>query len=308
MKNIIIVGSINMDIVAQMDKHPENGETVFGKKISFIPGGKGANQARAISRLEGKVALVGKVGKDQFGKSLLRSLNTDGINTGNIKISQNNTTGVALIGVDRQAENRIIIVSGANFDLSPKDISKIDLQKNTIAISQFEVPQNTIKAFFKKAKKAKAQTILNPSPTGKIPPDLLELVDYLIVNEHEFAYLSNTKKLQIDSASLAKNANRIVAIDQVIITTFGAKGSVAIKGSKVIKPTDLRKHFGAFEFRSTFVTRISPVKGGYELAGHGWGHGVGMCQEGAKYMAFRGKPYKKILRHYYPGAAIIDYE
>lgn len=224
-----------MDIVAQMDKHPENGETVFGKKISFIPGGKGANQARAISRLEGKVALVGKVGKDQFGKSLLRSLNTDGINTGNIKISQNNTTGVALIGVDRQAENRIIIVSGANFDLSPKDISKIDLQKNTIAISQFEVPQNTIKAFFKKAKKAKAQTILNPSPTGKIPPDLLELVDYLIVNEHEFAYLSNTKKLQIDSASLAKNANRIVAIDQVIITTFGAKGSVAIKGSKVIK-------------------------------------------------------------------------
>ncbi|MDP2866322.1 MAG: SpoIID/LytB domain-containing protein [Elusimicrobiota bacterium] len=79
-------------------------------------------------------------------------------------------------------------------------------------------------------------------------------------------------------------------------------------GSKVVKTTDLRKHFGAFEFRSTFVTRISPVKGGYEVAGRGWGHGVGMCQEGAKYMAFRGKPYKKILRHYYPGAAIIDYE
>lgn len=79
-------------------------------------------------------------------------------------------------------------------------------------------------------------------------------------------------------------------------------------GAKVVKTTDLRKHFGTFEFRSTYITRISPVKGGYELAGRGWGHGVGMCQEGAKYMAFKGKTYKRILRHYYPAAAITDYE
>ncbi|MBI4351497.1 MAG: SpoIID/LytB domain-containing protein [Elusimicrobia bacterium] len=76
----------------------------------------------------------------------------------------------------------------------------------------------------------------------------------------------------------------------------------------VVKTTDLRKRFGTFEFRSTLVGRISPVRGGYELAGRGWGHGVGMCQEGAKYMAMNGKPYRKILRHYYPGAAIVDYE
>ena len=80
------------------------------------------------------------------------------------------------------------------------------------------------------------------------------------------------------------------------------------KGPVAVKTTDLRKHFGTFEFKSTLVVRISPVKGGYELAGRGWGHGVGMCQEGAKSMAYKGKTYKKILRHYYPSAVIIDYE
>jgi len=80
------------------------------------------------------------------------------------------------------------------------------------------------------------------------------------------------------------------------------------RGSKTVQATEMRKRFGTFEFRSTYITSITPVKGGFELAGRGWGHGVGMCQEGAKYMALKGRPYKKILRHYYPGAAILDYE
>lgn len=80
------------------------------------------------------------------------------------------------------------------------------------------------------------------------------------------------------------------------------------KGQKVVSATEMRKRFGTFEFRSTYITSITPVKGGFELAGRGWGHGVGMCQEGAKYMANKGRPYTRILRHYYPGAAITDYE
>jgi len=79
-------------------------------------------------------------------------------------------------------------------------------------------------------------------------------------------------------------------------------------GPKVVQTTDMRKRFGTYEFRSTYITGVASVKGGYELTGRGWGHGVGMCQEGAKYMAQHGKPYKKILRHYYPSAAILDYE
>ncbi|HCC48590.1 MAG TPA: hypothetical protein DEQ38_10825 [Elusimicrobia bacterium] len=80
------------------------------------------------------------------------------------------------------------------------------------------------------------------------------------------------------------------------------------KGYKTVQATDMRKHFGTYEFRSTFITSITAVKGGYQLTGRGWGHGVGMCQEGAKYMANKGRPYTRILRHYYPGAAIVDYE
>lgn len=80
------------------------------------------------------------------------------------------------------------------------------------------------------------------------------------------------------------------------------------KGHKVVSATEMRKRFGTFEFRSTYITSITPVKGGFELAGRGWGHGVGMCQEGARYMANKGRPYTRILRHYYPGAAIVDYE
>ncbi|MHB0996065.1 MAG: SpoIID/LytB domain-containing protein [Elusimicrobiales bacterium] len=79
-------------------------------------------------------------------------------------------------------------------------------------------------------------------------------------------------------------------------------------GNFTIKASDMRKRLGTREFRSTLITRISPVKGGYELAGRGWGHGVGLCQDGAKYMAYKGRTYKRILRHYYPGAAILDYE
>ncbi|OIO02221.1 MAG: hypothetical protein COX65_03475 [Elusimicrobia bacterium CG_4_10_14_0_2_um_filter_56_8] len=80
------------------------------------------------------------------------------------------------------------------------------------------------------------------------------------------------------------------------------------KGTKTVLANDMRKRFGTFEFRSTYITGISRVKGGYEVSGRGWGHGVGMCQEGAKYMALKGRPYKRILRYYYPGASITDYD
>lgn len=235
MKSIIIAGSINMDIVAQLDVHPKKGESVFGRKISYIPGGKGANQARAISRLGGKVRLIGKVGKDEFGKNLIKSLKRDGIETQDIKISQNIGSGVAVITVDKKAENRIIVVSGSNFDFSPNDLKPIKLQPNNIAISQFEIPKSTIKAFFQKAKKANCLTILNPSPIAKIPTDLLKIVDYLIINQQEFAYLSKIRKPQIESPTLAKFTSKIASKNQTIIVTFGSSGSVMIQGQKVIK-------------------------------------------------------------------------
>src|SRR3989344_4339043 len=122
MKNRIIAGSINMDIVVNLNKYPEKGETVIGKNLSFIPGGKGANEARAIARLGKKVTLIAKVGADGFGKTLIRSLTKDRVDTTRIKISNKNQSGTAIIGVDKNAENRIIVLPAANFDLEIGDI------------------------------------------------------------------------------------------------------------------------------------------------------------------------------------------
>ncbi len=240
MKNIIIAGSINMDIVTKVNKNPQSGESVFGNKISYIPGGKGANQSRAVSRLGGKAKLIAKVGNDQFGKILIDSLKKDDIETQDIKISKNHNSGVAVITVDKFAQNRIIIVSGSNFDLIPKDIASAPIKQNAIAISQFEIPKNTIEAFFKKAKGANCLTILNPSPLGKIDQDLLSLVDFLIINEVEFAQLTKIKKPQITSQNLGKYASKFARSDQTIIVTFAEKGSVAIKDQTVTKVAAFR--------------------------------------------------------------------
>lgn len=235
MKNIIIAGSINMDIVSTLDKYPEGGETVPGKTISYIPGGKGANQARAISRLGARVRLVGKIGKDNFGKTLIESLNKDGVSTKEIKISQNNHSGTSIIGVDKTGENRIIFVPGSNFDLTPKDLSHIKFQQGEFAISNFEIHKNTVTDFFTKAKKAGCITILNPSPIYKMPSDFLKLVDYLIINEHEFKFLSQSNDSQIESTLLLKTAKELFGKNQTLIVTFGSKGSAAIQGNNVTK-------------------------------------------------------------------------
>lgn len=235
MKKITIAGSINMDIVIQLDRFPEGGETVFGKKLLFIPGGKGANQARAIARLKAEVRLIGKVGSDDFGKDLVNSLSRDGVDTKEVKISQNKTSGAALIGVDKTAENRIIIIPGANFDLLPKDVSQINLEEHQIALSQFEIPKDTIKKFFGKAKSAKCITILNPSPIDKIPKEILSLVDYLVINEYEFEYMFGYKNIRTHKSQLPKITSRLLNKDQTLIITLGHLGSVAVKSNAVVQ-------------------------------------------------------------------------
>lgn len=234
MKNIVIAGSINMDIVINLDKYPEKGETVSGEKISFIPGGKGANEARQIARLGKKVTLIGKVGSDDFGKTLIQSLAGDGVDTKEIQISKKDTSGISTIGVDKKAENRIIYTPGANFDLTPSDI-KHNFRSGDFALSHFEIPTKTADYLFSRAKKANAKTILNPSPIHQMTQEFLEKVDYLIINEHEFTYLSKEKP-KIDSKKLTRTANKLLrGKNQVMVVTLGQKGSLAIQGSKVIK-------------------------------------------------------------------------
>jgi len=244
MKNITVFGSINMDIVAIVDRYPEKGETVYGKKLSFIPGGKGANQARCIARLGAKVRLIGKVGKDEFGKTLLGSLEKEGIKT-KISVSGNSTSGIAIIGVDSKAENRIIITPGANFDFSAKDFANINFAKGEFVLSNFEVPKAAVHACFLKAKAAGATTLLNYSPLEILDKDIASLTDFMIINEHELAVLSGIS--ETSNTSLIKAAENIVNKNAVLIVTFGAQGSIAVKNGKVTR-------IGAFKVKTVDTT------------------------------------------------------
>lgn len=232
MKNITVFGSINMDIVVNLERYPEKGETVYGKKLSFIPGGKGANQARSIARLGTKVTLIGKVGKDEFGKTLLGSLDKEGIKT-RASISENSTSGVAIIGVDNRSENRIIVTPGANFDFSAKDFADINFAKGDLVLSNFEVPKAAVKACFLKAKESGAITLLNYSPLEILDKDITSLTDFIIINEHELAVLSSTRPYSDES--FIKAANKITAENATLIVTLGRKGCVAIQGKNVIR-------------------------------------------------------------------------
>jgi len=236
MSNIIIAGSINMDIVTKAEHLPRPGETVFGNELHYIPGGKGSNQAVAASRLGESVYLVGKLGKDMFGQSLTNFLRNEQLKLDFLFYSDTHPTGVALIAVDGQSENSIIVVSGSNYQLSENDIENVNIGKNDVVVSVFEIPQPTIKHIFQKAHQANAKTILNPAPAAQFIDGLLATVDYLIVNETELAFFSNQDQVSDDIEITAQYAKQIRHhSDQTMIVTMGVKGIVCISGDQIIQ-------------------------------------------------------------------------
>lgn len=236
MGKILVAGSINMDIVAKMAHLPRAGETVFGDELHNIPGGKGSNQAVAASRLGENVYLVGKLGRDVFGKSLAVFLEEEQLNLDYLLYSETHPTGVALINVDQQSENSITVISGSNFQLSEQDVEQIKMEESDVAVSVFEIPQHTILHLFKKAKQAKAKTILNPAPANPFIDELLETVDYLIINETELAFYSQHDEVSEDMESIRQNAFALCKKPgQTIIVTLGAKGVICVSGEDVIQ-------------------------------------------------------------------------
>ncbi len=224
MGRIIVAGSINMDVVSRMERMPKAGETIFGDELHFIPGGKGANQAVAASRLNGRVSFLGRVGEDDFGRLLYNFLKRENIDVSAIRHTKDVPTGTAIIWVNRNAQNSIVVIPGSNGKVSEKDIEALGISQADIVLSQFEIPLDTVFALFKRAKGAGATTILNPAPAIKCPEELLKLTDYLIVNEHEAAFFAGgetTDKLE----EIADYSNKIKKNkDQVIIITLGANG------------------------------------------------------------------------------------
>src|SRR5882757_9352270 len=184
MGRVFVAGSINMDVVATADRHPKVGETVAGKAVLYFPGGKGANQAVAAAKLGAPTTLIGRLGTDAFGAQLRTFLAAQGVDLAFVKDTAEAHTGTALITI-ANADNTIVVVPGANALVSIEDVGAPVLANGDVAVSQFEIPQPTISAFFKRARAAGATTILNPAPATWFGPQLLDLVDILVLNETE---------------------------------------------------------------------------------------------------------------------------
>ncbi len=189
-KRIVVVGSINLDLVAATQRIPIAGETVAGQTFQTFPGGKGANQAVAAGRLGGSVSMIGKVGTDAFGAQLRKSLEQSNVNINAVDVVPG-SSGVALITTDANAENAIIVVPGANAQLSPADLAAhIALIRSAgIILTQLEIPLETVEYLAQIATKERIPLVLDPAPAKLLPAPLLKRVDWLTPNETETGLL-----------------------------------------------------------------------------------------------------------------------
>ncbi|MBH5388286.1 ribokinase [Bradyrhizobium diversitatis] len=235
MGRVFVAGSINMDVVATADRHPRVGETVAGRQVLYFPGGKGANQAVAASRLGARTTLIGRLGKDSFGGELKAFLGGQGIDLGYVKDTAEAHTGTAIITV-AEADNTIVVIPGANGLVGADDVEVVPLLAGDVAVSQFEIPLLTIAAFFRRARAAGATTVLNPAPAQAMSRELLALVDILVLNETELGFLAGSGLSENDEAT------RIIAVarqlqareDQTICVTLGKRGVLALAGREDI--------------------------------------------------------------------------
>lgn len=225
--NIVVVGSINMDLVFRTPRMPALGETISGHEFVQIAGGKGANQAVAAARQEAATTLIACVGNDSFGRQSLSGLQADDINTEFISRVDNVATGVAGIFVDDQGNNSIVIAPGANAQLTPAHINQAnDIICNAdLLICQCETPLATVSAAIRLAFEHNVKVVFNPAPAMSLPDDLLVKVSYLILNETEATHIAGVDVIDIASAQIASNKLLARGVACVLLT-MGEHGVV----------------------------------------------------------------------------------
>ncbi len=194
---VLVIGSLNMDLVARCDHLPRPGQTVFGSDFFTAAGGKGANQAVAAARLGARVAMAGCVGDDQFGRELLEGLRTDGVRCQSVQqVAQ--PTGTALITVDAQGANTIVVISGANMacDATLVERALASVDGPGVLLLQHEIQDAANAHAIRAARRAGWFIVLNPAPARTIAPELLPLIDLIVPNETEAAALSGSSDPQ----------------------------------------------------------------------------------------------------------------
>jgi ribokinase len=218
---IALVGSINLDIVVGVDRHPAPGETVLGDDRQELPGGKGANQAVAAARLGADVAFVGRVGDDDAGRRLRDGLAAEGVDVTHVRVDADAPTGVALIAVDRAGENTIVVSSGANARVSAADVEAAHdvLANAAVTLVQHEVPEDAVAAAIAAAG---GTVVLNPAPARPI----VAPVDVLVPNRGELETLAGRAG---DPVELARG----LEVARAVVVTLGSEGAVVVEGAHV---------------------------------------------------------------------------
>jgi ribokinase len=225
---IIVFGSINVDLNMKVNSFPKAGETVLSSFYDITPGGKGANQALAAARIGAKTAIVGKVGDDGMGLRVLNNLKRNEVMTSGVAKSDTLPTGMATIIKEKNGNNRVIVASGANVEVNAEQAPSDILHEGNILLVQMELPIEQNAIVMKTAHDTGAKVILNLAPALEIPKKMLELVDYLIVNQIEARQLAEKLGMKADgngavlAAALAKEGNL------TCILTMGPDGIVAV--------------------------------------------------------------------------------
>ncbi len=219
MKSICVIGSLNLDIVAAVERFPQPGETLTADGYSVFFGGKGGNQAIALGWLGARVKMAGKVGDDIHGHDYIRHLRMNGVDVSGISVEKGAATGTAMIWVDRQGENQIVVSAGANGLLQPSDIDAMweELVHSDIFLFQLEIPIGTVAYAVKRLKQAGKTIVLDPAPASLLPDAIFRYIDYMTPNETEIRYYAGRQEryvYQLKEAAgslLRKGVGTIVA-------------------------------------------------------------------------------------------------
>jgi ribokinase len=243
MGNIVVIGSINMDMVVTVDEMPKKGQTVMGKSLEMIPGGKGANQAYAAAKLGARISMIGAVGDDDNSDVLIRNLKTAGVDVSGIDIWENRHCGTAFILVSSNGDNQIVVIPGTNYQVRPETIDKkLDLIKACdIVVMQLEIPIESVVYASALAKENGKVVILDPAPApAQLPDELLRNIDILTPNETELEILTGSQADSIEGVVSAARKLVDSGIKDVIVT-LGGQGAVLVN-------EDCYCHKPAYEF------------------------------------------------------------
>jgi len=230
--NVLVIGSLNADLVVRAPHFPQPGETISGDDLHIIAGGKGANQAVAAARQGAHVAMLGRVGRDSFGPFLVDSLKSDSVDIAHVH-QDDAATGTAIIVVDSNGQNSIVLSAGANGKVSPADVDHASSLSPSLILLQLEIPTLTVLHAAQYAKQNNIRVILNPAPAKPVPDELISLTDFIIPNETELSLLTGLEVKDITSAEKAAQVLLSRGAQHVIVT-LGSKGALLVSNTQVI--------------------------------------------------------------------------